>query len=92
MIYFTYPLLSNVAGGNNGGTSAATIATSDAQLGATTMAYAPYEWSDGGSAITSLGASPREADNIIRIAVRMMTANIESPLYQTNSIEGKRSE
>jgi hypothetical protein len=90
--YFTYPLLSNVAGGNNGGTSAAIIATSNAQLGATTMAYAPYEWSDGGSAITSLGASPREADNIIRIAVRMMTANIESPLYQTNSIEGKRSE
>jgi|14_taG_2_1085336.scaffolds.fasta_scaffold00045_68 hypothetical protein len=92
MNYFTYPLLSNVAGGNSGGVSAETIATSNAQLGATTMAYAPYEWSDGGSSISNLGAAPREADNIVKIAVRMMTANIESPLYQTNSIEGKRSE
>lgn len=90
--YFAYPLLSNVSGGNFGGTSVSTIATSNAQLGAKTMAYAPYEWSDGGSSISSIGASPREADNIVKKAVRMMTANIESPLYQTNSIEEKRSE
>ena len=90
--YFTYPLLSNVAGGNFGGDDEADISTADAQLGAKTMAYAPYIWSDSGSSVKTLGCGPREAENIVKKAVRMMSANIEAPVYQVNSFEEKRSE
>jgi len=91
MEYFKYPILSNVAGGAFD-SSAVDFGTSDIQLGAGALAYDPYNWDDTSTGVTNWGCGPEAAENIVKIAVRMMTANIESPLYQVNTIEEKRSE
>ncbi len=89
--YFKYPILSNVTGGNfdeaheNPGTS-------DIQLGAGSLRYGPKGFDDSATGVTNWGCGPEAAESIVKKAVRMMTANIESPLYQVNSIEEKRSE
>jgi hypothetical protein len=89
--YFKYPILSNVAGGafneahENPGTS-------DIQLGAGSLRYGPKGFDDTATGVTNWGCGPEAAESIVKKAVRMMTANIESPLYQVNSIEEKRSE
>ena len=92
MNYFKYPLLSNVAAGNYSITQGRNYGTQDLQLGSGAMAYKPFLFTQSGSANSSWGCSPQSADNIIKKAVRMMTANIESPLYKVSSFEEKRSE
>ena len=94
MTYYTYPRLSNVAGGNADFT-VDDPGTADKQLGCRVLqriADTGTLYSENLAGGDSLGVSLESADTIIRKAVRMMTANIESPLYQVNTIEEKRSE
>jgi len=89
--YFKYPILSNVTGGNFN-EAHENPGTSDIQLGAGSLRYGPYGFDDFSTGVTNWGCGPEAAESIVKKAVRMMTANIESPLYQVNSIEEKRSE
>lgn len=89
--YYTYPMLSNVAGGSQDLT-AVEPGTSNVELGTVALQYDEYTWDDSAISSTTQGASPEQCHTIVKKAVRMMTANIESPLYQINSIEEKRSE
>jgi hypothetical protein len=89
--YFKYPILSNVAGGSFN-EAHENPGTSDIQLGAGSLRYGPKGFDDTATGVTNWGCGPEAAESIVKKAVRMMTANIESPLYQVNSIEEKRSE
>ena len=89
--YFKYPILSNVAGGTFN-EAHENPGTSDIQLGAGSLRYGPYGFDDSSTGVTNWGCGPEAAESIVKKAVRMMTANIESPLYEVNSIEEKRSE
>lgn len=91
MDYYRYPLLSNVTGGNFDN-SVVNPGTANLQLGAAALKYSIYGFSDASTGVTNWGCGPEAAESIVKKAVRMMSANIESPLYQVNSIEEKRSE
>lgn len=94
MTYYTYPRLSNVAGGNASFT-VEDPGTADRQLGCKVLqriADTGTLYDETLAVGDKLGVSMESANTIIRKAVRMMTANIESPLYQVNTIEEKRSE
>ena len=91
--YITYPNLSNVATGNFDAT-VLDYGTSDLPLGSRVpnqIATSGTIWNTVNGQ-NKMGASPEDCHDMVKRAVRMMTANIESPLYQVNAIEQKRSE